>query len=222
MLTFTPLSGAAKSSRTSPLAYLLQVDDINILLDCGSPDWCPEPTSSENGGENKFPWEQYCDHLKECVMLYAIGQLFFRCVDDSYRIAPAVDLVLLSHGDLSHSGLYPYAYSRWGLKAPAYSTLPVQAMARIAATEETDGIRDEEDVGSAGEQAAPGDEGDAHMRDPSNSTQDNQMEEDSPSQPLVRKVKYVATPQEVHDSFDAVNTLRYSQPAHLSGKNTKH
>jgi cleavage and polyadenylation specificity factor subunit 2 len=73
MLSFTPLSGAAKSSRTSPLAYLLQVDDINILLDCGSPDWCPEHTSSENGGEgmadNKFPWEQYCDKLKECVVL---------------------------------------------------------------------------------------------------------------------------------------------------------
>jgi len=69
MLTFIPLSGAAKSSRTSPLAYLLQVDDINILLDCGSPDWCPEPTSSENEGEssaeNMFPWEGYCDKLKE-------------------------------------------------------------------------------------------------------------------------------------------------------------
>jgi cleavage and polyadenylation specificity factor subunit 2 len=145
----------------------------------------------------------------------------FRCVDDSYRIAPSVDLVLLSHGDLPHSGLYPYAHSRWGLKAPAYSTLPVQAMARIAATEEADGIRDEEDVGGAEEQAAPSGEGDAHMRDPSHSTQDNQMEEDSPPEPHVPKLKYVATPQEVHDSFDAVNTLRYSQPAHLSGKNTK-
>jgi Cft2 family RNA processing exonuclease len=146
----------------------------------------------------------------------------FRRVDDSYRIAPSVDLVLLSHGDLAHSGLYPCAYSRWGLKAPAYSTLPVQAMARIAATEETDGIRDEEDVSSAGEQAALSDEGDAHMRDPSSSTQDNQMEEDSVPQLHVPKLKYVATPQEVHDSFDAVNTLRYSQPAHLSGKNAKH
>ena len=146
----------------------------------------------------------------------------FRCVDDSYRIAPSVDLVLLSHGDLPHSGLYPYAHSRWGLKAPAYSTLPVQAMARIAATEEADGIRDEEDVGGAEEQAAPSGEGDAHMRDPSHSTQDNQMEEDSPPEPHVPKLKYVATPQEVHDSFDAVNTLRYSQPAHLSGKSTKH
>jgi hypothetical protein len=74
MLTFTPLSGAAKSSRTSPLAYLLQVDDINILLDCGSPDWCPEPPSSENAGdgvtENKFHWEQYCNKLKEWVLRY--------------------------------------------------------------------------------------------------------------------------------------------------------
>ena len=150
-------------------------------------------------------------------------QTFPVCVNDSYRIAPSVDLVLLSHGDLPHSGLYPYAYSRWGLKAPAYSTLPVQAMARIAATEEVDGIRDEEDVSGAEEQAAPPiDDGDAQMRDPSHSTQDNQMEEDSPPQPHVLKLKYVATPQEVHDSFDAVNTLRYSQPAHLSGKNTKH
>jgi cleavage and polyadenylation specificity factor subunit 2 len=148
-------------------------------------------------------------------------RLTFGVLTIRHRIAPSVDLVLLSHGDLPHSGLYPYAYSRWGLKAPAYSTLPVQAMARIAATEETDGIRDEEDVGGAEEQAAPSDEGDAHMRDPSHSTQDNQMEEDSLPQPHVPKLKYVATPQEVHDSFDAINTLRYSQPAHLSGKNDK-
>ena len=223
MLTFTPLSGAAKSSRNSPLAYLLQVDDINILLDCGSPDWCPEPTPSENGGdggaENKFPWEQYCDKLKEWVVHDTQPGLTSGVeFNDLYRIAPSVDLVLLSHGDLPHSGLYPYAYSRWGLKAPAYSTLPVQAMARIAATEEVDGIRDEEDVGGPEEQATPENDGDVPMRDPSDSSQDGQPEENSLPRPHVPKGKYVATPQEVHDSFDAVNTLRYSQPAHLSGK----
>ena len=154
-------------------------------------------------------------------MLRYVVRFNFKCVNDSHRIAPSVDLVLLSHGDLPHSGLYPYAYSRWGLKAPAYSTLPVQAMARIAATEETDGICDEEDVNSTEEKAAPSNEGDVHMRDPSHSTQDNQMEEDSLPQLHVPKRKYVATPQEVHDSFDAVNTLRFSQPAHLSGKEYK-
>jgi cleavage and polyadenylation specificity factor subunit 2 len=74
MLTFTPLSGAAQSSRTSPLAFLRRVDDINILPDCGSPDWCPVPTSSENEGENRFHWEQYCDNSKVRVMLTPLSQ----------------------------------------------------------------------------------------------------------------------------------------------------
>lgn len=97
-------------------------------------------------------------------------------------------------------------------------------MARIAATEETEGIRDEEDVGSAEEQVTPaplsGD--DVSMQDPSSTPQDSQPAEspqpESHSPKPKPKGKYVATPQEVHDSFDAVNTLRYSQPAHLSGK----
>ena len=92
-------------------------------------------------------------------------------------------------------------------------------MARIAATEEVDGIRDEEDVGGPEQQATPGDDGDVPMRDPSSSSQDGQREEGSPPRLHASKGKYVATPQEVHDSFDAVNTLRYSQPAHLSGTN---
>ena len=220
MLTFTPLSGAAKSSRTSPLAYLLQVDDIKILLDCGSPDWCPEPSLSAQDGngmaEDGFHWQQYCDKLREWVISRTPSR---STLNYSYRIAPSIDLVLLSHGDLAHSGLYPYAYSRWGLKAPAYSTLPVQAMARIAATEEAEGIRDEEDVGNAEEEATSKTEDGESSQGASNASQEGQP--DSYPQPRLSKGKYVATPQEVHDSFDAVNTLRYSQPAHLSGKSEK-
>jgi hypothetical protein len=52
-------------------------------------------------------------------------------------------------------------------------------MACITATEEADGIGDEEDVSSAEEQAAPTAKGDAHMCDPSHSMQDNQIVEDS-------------------------------------------
>jgi hypothetical protein len=102
----------------------------------------------------------------------------FRCVYDSYGIAPSLDPALLSHRVLPHPGLCLYAYSRSGLKTLAYSTLPVQTMARIATTEGADGIRDEEDVSSAEEQAAPSFEGDAHTRDPQRSTQDKQMQED--------------------------------------------
>ena len=70
MITFTPLSGAARSSRTTPLAYLLKVDDVQILLDCGSPDWCPEEATSSDVKEEDLEqksnhWEQYCEALKE-------------------------------------------------------------------------------------------------------------------------------------------------------------
>ena len=61
-------------------------------------------------------------------------------------IAPSIDLVLFSHGDLPHIGLYAYAHARWGLRAPAYSSLPVQALGRIAVTEEIESIRAEQDV----------------------------------------------------------------------------
>lgn len=73
MITFTPLSGAARSSRTTPLAYLLQVDDVRILLDCGSPDWCPE-AKEEDWTEEKeatYGWEDYCKVLRECVFLFS-------------------------------------------------------------------------------------------------------------------------------------------------------
>lgn len=77
MITFTPLSGAARSSRTIPLAYLLQVDDVRILLDCGSPDWNPEASSSsalksEDIEEAKYHWEDYCAALREFVFLASL------------------------------------------------------------------------------------------------------------------------------------------------------
>ncbi|KJA29848.1 hypothetical protein HYPSUDRAFT_31856 [Hypholoma sublateritium FD-334 SS-4] len=194
MITFTPLSGAAQSSTTSPLAYLLQVDDVRILIDCGSPDWSPEPSpfeqSTSEQEEQPPSWTEYAETLE--------------------RLAPTIDLVLLSHGDLAHCGLYPWAYSRWGLKAPAYSTLPVQATGRIAATEDVEGIRDEHDV-----------------KDPAPETKENGDEaaeraskspSPSPPPPTNTKGKCIASVIEVQDAFDSLNTLRYSQPTHLQGK----
>ena len=63
----------------------------------------------------------------------------------------------------------------------AHSTLPLQVIARIAATKEADGVRDEKDVSGADEQAAPSAKGDVHMRDPSHSTQDTQMGDSHPN-----------------------------------------
>ena len=122
----------------------------------------------------------------------------------------------MSHGDLAHSGLYAYAYAHWGLRAPTYTTLPVQAMARIAATEDIEGIREEEDVGDEPPEAelSPPPE-DAELLEDSSAPSDGSQ--------VARKIhpkmgKYVATVQEVHDAFDSVNVLRYSQPCHLQGQ----
>jgi len=69
MITFTPLSGAARSDSVSPLSYLLQVDDVRILLDCGSPDWSPESPSVPAEGNSKFKhhWTEYCETLCRSV-----------------------------------------------------------------------------------------------------------------------------------------------------------
>lgn len=71
-------------------------------------------------------------------------------------------------------------------------------MARIAVVEDVDGIRAQQDVdGTPSEQTTSGDL--------------PETEENS-----CRK-KLVATAKEVIDAFDSVNTLRFSQPAHLQG-----
>lgn len=145
-------------------------------------------------------------------MSYGIAMKFHSqsCV----RHAPDIDLVLLSHGDLAHSGLYAYAYARWGLKAPAYTTLPVQAMGRIAATEDVEGIRDEEEV----EDEQPTEVNETEETKPSG--EDEMQTDPLPSEARVsgKNVrKYIATLQEVHDAFDSLNVLRYSQPCHLQG-----
>lgn len=129
----------------------------------------------------------------------------------SDRYAPTIDLVLMSHGDLAHTGLYAYAYTHWGLTAPAYTTLPVQAMARIAATEDVEGVRDEQDIG---DESPPSED---HEMTEETERKSTTPEQRRSARPEPRSRKYVATVQEVHDAFDAVNVLRYSQPCHLQG-----
>ncbi|KAF8338964.1 beta-lactamase-like protein [Cantharellus anzutake] len=174
-MILTALSGDGHWSAEKPFAYLLQIDDVKILLDCGSPEWC-----TENG---QADWTSYTSALK--------------------AIAPSVDLVLFSHGDLSHIGLYAYAHSRWGLHAPAYASLPVQALGKLAVSEEAEGIRSEQDVE---QQEMPA------GNQPDGEAPDNEHASTASSKPLIPTLK------EISIAFDSLITLRYSQLAHLSGK----
>lgn len=76
--------------------------------------------------------------------------------------------------------------------------MPVQATARIAAVEEVEGIRAQEDVDYKHE--------DSKDVEYSMDVDDNY------------KKKFVATLDDVREAYDTVHTLRYSQPAHLQGK----
>jgi cleavage and polyadenylation specificity factor subunit 2 len=67
MITFIPLTGGAVTTRTTPLCYILQIDDVRILLDCGAPDWHPENTSPENQPEEPS-WVRYCKELAMYVL----------------------------------------------------------------------------------------------------------------------------------------------------------
>lgn len=121
--------------------------------------------------------------------------------------AQTVDLVLLSHGDTAHVGLFPYAHARHGLRAPAYASLPVQAMGRIAVLDNIESIRLEEAVE---ESAAVSDSAIAAGLD--NALPNFGL---APDQSKKRKI---ATVKEVNDAFDSLHILRYSQPAHLQGE----
>ncbi|KAG8746423.1 hypothetical protein FRC10_005134 [Ceratobasidium sp. 414] len=190
MITFTPLTGGASSTRTTPLCYVLQIDDVRILLDCGAPDWHPEHTPSEpvDASEKQPaepPWVAYCEELA--------------------MQAQTVDLVLLSHGDIAHVGLFPYAHARHGLRAPAYATLPVQAMGRTAVLDNIESVRAEEAV-----EESP-------ALDPALATGLDALPTFGvPPDPS--KKRNIATIKEVNDAFDSFHVLRYSQPAHLQGK----
>jgi cleavage and polyadenylation specificity factor subunit 2 len=109
MITFTALSGGAgldssSAAASSAFCYLLQLDNVSILLDCGIA--CPDDRSDSH---------------------------------PLAKLSSTVDLVLFSHPDAAHTGLYPYARTHWNLLAPAYATLPVQSLAKVALDDECEG-----------------------------------------------------------------------------------
>jgi cleavage and polyadenylation specificity factor subunit 2 len=86
-------------------------------------------------------------------------------------------------------------------------------MARIAATEDVEGVRDEENLE---DDPVVGTDMLMDAEDHSGA-EDADTERHASARPETRKRKYVATVQEVHDAFDSLNVLRYSQPCHLQG-----
>lgn len=81
-------------------------------------------------------------------------------------------------------------------------------MARMAVTEDIEGVRAEEDIG---EEPA------VEVGDPAEQVTAEDVTMLETKEPPRKRRKYVATLQEVNEAFDSVHTLRYSQPTHLQG-----
>ncbi|WFD22822.1 hypothetical protein MEQU1_001499 [Malassezia equina] len=139
MLQFTPLSGpyvdgsegtVSSTECSKALAYLVEIDQVRILLDCGAPEDFTFPASliktddADRGLHGSLP-------------------------DILQRIGPSIDVVLLFHAELSHMGLYAYAYAHYGLQCPVYATLPVQTMGRLQMLEVVRSWKAEADVGTS-------------------------------------------------------------------------
>ena len=112
------------------------------------------------------------------------------------RLAPSIDLVLLSHSSSAYLSLYPYARARWGLQCPVYATQPTVEMGRVVCLAEAESWRGEHYVSEAEEMNGEGSDtkGKKSMRGP-----------------------FVPTVEEIHEAFDWTKPIRYNQPLHLGG-----
>lgn len=108
-------------------------------------------------------------------------------------LAPTLSLVLLSHSSSNYLSLYPYARGRWGLTCPVYATQPTVEMGRVVCLAEAESWRAECPVES-----------------------EDVAEDDGSKKPL--KGPFVPTVEEVHEAFDWIKAVRYSQPLHLGGQ----
>lgn len=104
------LSGALDES---PPCYILQVDEVRILLDCG---W-------DEGFDIELVRE-----LKRFLCHYQKQLVFsFQC----FRHVHLIDAVLLSYPDVAHLGALPYLVGKLGLNCPIYATIPIYKMGQM-------------------------------------------------------------------------------------------
>lgn len=99
----------------SPPCYILQVDEVRILLDCG---W-----------DEQFDVE-FMRELKRFHFIFIYTRIGTKMYDH-FRHVHAIDAVLLSYPDVLHLGALPYLVGKLGLNCPIYSTIPVYKMGQM-------------------------------------------------------------------------------------------
>ncbi|KAJ3210177.1 cleavage and polyadenylation specificity factor subunit 2 [Entophlyctis luteolus] len=83
-----------------------------------------------------------CRILLDCGAPFSLDPVAFRKLGS---IAKHIDAVLLTHADIAHLGAYAYAHAKLGLTCPAYATIPVHELGRLAVREALHARRATED-----------------------------------------------------------------------------
>lgn len=229
-ISLVPLAGPFPC----PPAYLLTVDNAQILLDCGVYDRSPERNlaSTSSSTPPTIDWSaadvtRYLSQLRE--------------------LAPHLSLVLLSHPLLTSLGLLPWLRARCGLRCPVYATLPTREMGRYAVEEwvearsaaERNEARQSDNVKKSDARAKPtqhkkGKGKAIEVSHKEGEDQVNVVSSDEGGVPGVGVDRldpneaggrgrdpwdqvWKLKPQEIREAFLAINAVRWTQPIHLSG-----
>jgi len=227
-ISLTPLAGPFPC----PPAYLLTVDNAQILLDCGVYDRSPEPNLPSSSTSSSRPPPQ---PTNEQVTAY-LNQL--------RQLAPHLSLVLLSHPLLTSLGLLPWLRARCGLRCPVYATLPTREMGRYSVEEwvearsaaERNEARqtDKAKKNDAGKhKKGKGKEKDItvqagndvlNMKEEEIEPLDSMAIDSDPTKAVADGDRdpwdqvWKLTGQEIREAFLAINAVRWTQPVHLSGQ----
>ncbi|GAA5937690.1 cleavage polyadenylation factor subunit CFT2 [Sporobolomyces koalae] len=218
-ISLTPLSGPFPA----PPAYLLTVDNAQILLDCGVYDRSPE--SSLPRASTDIPTD-------EQVTAY-LSQL--------RQLAPHLSLVLLSHPLLTSLGLLPWLRARCGLRCPVYATLPTREMGRYAVEEWVEARTAAERNEARQTERTKKSDASKHKSKKGKNEQPQELvvqagqdvlrmkEHEVEPQPSTEPVTegqrdrdpwdqvWKLTSQEIREAFLAINAVRWTQPVHLNG-----
>ncbi|CEH15349.1 mRNA cleavage and polyadenylation factor II complex, subunit CFT2 (CPSF subunit) [Ceraceosorus bombacis] len=204
-------NSAASTERPKALAYLLDIDNVRILIGCGAPEnFSFQRKDADNEGDEEAAKRgahvteeraQGEDEMQSDLPERLRGESLARraCTENFDTLladlAPTIDLVLLCHSTLSHLGLYSYAWAQLGLKCPAFATLPVSSMGRLTVLEAVAGWYSE--LGSPTEKIG---------RDECTTSEHARIR------------RCLTSPSSIEESFDHIRTVRYLQPTSLDGK----
>ena len=119
MTSIIKLHAVSGAMDESPPCYILQVDELRILLDCG---W------DENFDQD------FIRELKRyifCTKTLYIVIKYCNIICYIFRHVNQIDAVLLSYPDPLHLGALPYLVGKCGLNCPIYATIPVYKMGQM-------------------------------------------------------------------------------------------